>query len=313
MIAPAAQLRERGCARWRNRFDSLRGVMMRLLLLLCLAPARRLRDRAAPRPPPPAYAWATFDRDGDHRVSGASGLADRARGRRLTIDDPVRIASITKLVVALGVMRLVEAGPARSRPRRLRLSRLAAAQPGLSGPADHAPAAALAPLLAARTTSIMRSRSARRCATALADPRRVRRRRIRRAAFFRYANLGFPVIASVMERASGERFDRLMERLVLRPLGLDACFNWTTCSDAAIGARGGALRRRTARCSATISAGGGRTARCSRPPGCDLAAYRARQQRRPLLAAGRASHLGARPRRRSAGCCSTRRHGGRCS
>ncbi len=47
---------------------------------------------------------------------------------------------------------------------------------------------------------------------------------------FRYANLGFPVIAAAMERASGERFDRLMERLVLQPLGLDACFNWTTCS-----------------------------------------------------------------------------------
>jgi CubicO group peptidase (beta-lactamase class C family) len=52
--------------------------------------------------------------------------------------------------------------------------------------------------------------------------------------FFRYSNLNFPVIASVMERATGERFDRLMARLVLQPLGLDACFNWTTCSDAAM-------------------------------------------------------------------------------
>ena len=37
-----------------------------------------------------------------------------------------------------------------------------------------------------------------------------------------------------MERATGERFDALMARLVLRPLALDACFNWTTCSDAAM-------------------------------------------------------------------------------
>ena len=37
-----------------------------------------------------------------------------------------------------------------------------------------------------------------------------------------------------MEKASGERFDRLMARLVLQPLGLDACFNWSTCSDAKI-------------------------------------------------------------------------------
>jgi CubicO group peptidase (beta-lactamase class C family) len=38
-----------------------------------------------------------------------------------------------------------------------------------------------------------------------------------------------------MEQATGERFDRLMDRLVLKPLELDACFNWTTCSEATIG------------------------------------------------------------------------------
>jgi CubicO group peptidase (beta-lactamase class C family) len=53
-------------------------------------------------------------------------------------------------------------------------------------------------------------------------------------AFFRYSNLGFPVVASIMEAATGERFDTLMDRLVLKPLGLDACFNWTTCGPPAI-------------------------------------------------------------------------------
>ena len=37
----------------------------------------------------------------------ARGLADRRSGRRVTADDPVRIASISKLVVALGVMVLI--------------------------------------------------------------------------------------------------------------------------------------------------------------------------------------------------------------
>src|SRR3954469_13371897 len=60
-------------------------------------------------PPPPAYAWATFDRAG-LAASGTSGLADRAHRRGMTIDSPARIASISKLVVALGVMRLVEQG-----------------------------------------------------------------------------------------------------------------------------------------------------------------------------------------------------------
>jgi CubicO group peptidase (beta-lactamase class C family) len=81
------------------------------------------------------------------------------------------------------------------------------------------------------------------------------------------------VIASVMEKASGERFDRLMARLVLTPLGLDACFNWTTCSDAAIAravvlyAPDGTVRRDDLQ---------GRRPDCPvlAPNGCDLAAYR---------------------------------------
>ena len=40
----------------------------------------------------------------------ASGLADRAAGRAATADDPARIASISKMFVAMGVLRLVEAG-----------------------------------------------------------------------------------------------------------------------------------------------------------------------------------------------------------
>jgi CubicO group peptidase (beta-lactamase class C family) len=52
--------------------------------------------------------------------------------------------------------------------------------------------------------------------------------------YFRYANINFPVVASVMERVTGERFDRLMQRLVLGPLGLNACFNWASCDDATI-------------------------------------------------------------------------------
>ncbi len=42
---------------------------------------------------------------------------------------------------------------------------------------------------------------------------------------FEYVNLNYGVIAQVMERATGERFDRLMQRLVMQPLGLGARFN----------------------------------------------------------------------------------------
>ena len=74
-----------------------------LLILLLVAGCATVR----PASTGPAYAWATFDRT--HVIaSGASGLADRSRHRALTIDDPVRVASVSKLIVALGVMRLVE-------------------------------------------------------------------------------------------------------------------------------------------------------------------------------------------------------------
>src|SRR5688500_1679828 len=77
-------------------------------MLIALAGCATTPQAEAPQPTVP-FAWATFDRGG-LTASGASGLADRARGRALTIDDPVRIASISKLLVALGVMRMVEQG-----------------------------------------------------------------------------------------------------------------------------------------------------------------------------------------------------------
>src|SRR3546814_211661 len=52
--------------------------------------------------------------------------------------------------------------------------------------------------------------------------------------YFRYTNLNFPLVAQAMERATSERFDRLMDRLVLRPLGIEGCFNWASCSDATV-------------------------------------------------------------------------------
>ena len=182
------------------------------------------------QPPAQTYAWATFDHSGI-TASGASGLADRRAGRVLTIDDPVRIASISKLVVALGVMRLVEEG-------KLDLDRDVSDWLGwrLRNPAFPDDPITLRHLLS-HTSSIedgvdyavplgttLRSVVTRPEAFGFHEP----------GTYFRYANLNFPVVASVMERATGERFDQLIERLVLDPLGLDSCFNWTTCSDSAM-------------------------------------------------------------------------------
>ena len=52
--------------------------------------------------------------------------------------------------------------------------------------------------------------------------------------FFSYANLNFGVLATVMERISGQRFDRYMQQTLLEPLGLQASFNVRTLSDASL-------------------------------------------------------------------------------
>lgn len=226
-------------------------------------------------PEPPAhvaYAWATFDREGIIG-SGASGLADRVRARQLTIDDPARIASISKLVVALGAMRMVEQG-------RLDLDRDVSDYLGwrLRNPAFPDDAITLRMLLS-HTSSLtdeidyaiplggtVREALAQPPAFDVAHPP---------GGYFRYANLNFPVIASAMERAGGERFDRLMARLVLAPIGLDACFNWTTCGDAAV-ARAAVLYEPDG--AVVRDDLGGRRPACpvlvAEHSACDLASYR---------------------------------------
>ncbi len=82
----------------------MKALLLAILLTLCACATTPQGPRV-----PATYAWATSDRLG-LTATGAAGMADQARQRALTIDDPVRIASITKLVVALGVMRMVEQG-----------------------------------------------------------------------------------------------------------------------------------------------------------------------------------------------------------
>jgi CubicO group peptidase (beta-lactamase class C family) len=52
--------------------------------------------------------------------------------------------------------------------------------------------------------------------------------------WFEYVNFNWGLIATVMERAGGERFDRLMRRLVFDPMGLKAGFYLTDFSPASV-------------------------------------------------------------------------------
>ncbi len=202
----------------------------------------------------------------------ATGFADRTTKRRVTADDPVRVASITKLVVALGVMRMVEAGT-------LDLDRDASDYLGwrLRNPGFPDAKITLRMLLShtagVRDANDYRVPLGKTVQSALADPKAWDATHAP-GKYFAYSNLNFPIIGSVMERISGERFDALMQRVVLKPLNVEACYNWPSCSDARVAravvlyhadgsVRGDDLRGKQPDCPVFTD-----------KPGCDLTGYR---------------------------------------
>lgn len=186
----------------------------------------------AAAPVPPAQVAVAFDREGKVETRVVEGEADRVTGRRLTADDPVRIASVSKLIVALGVLRLAEAG-------KLDLDRDVSDYLGwrLRAPTFPDRPVTLGQLLGHRAGLTDNVNYALPLGsdleTVLRDPAAWDAARPP-GGDFTYANLNYPVVAAVIEAVTGERFDRAMARLVLEPLELDACFNWTTCSDGAV-------------------------------------------------------------------------------
>ena len=96
---------------------------MRSSAPLPVAAAGRLRDGPAPTARRMPRSASRSTRNGEI-ASFAEGIADPQSGRRVTADDPVRVASVSKMVVAIGVMKLVEAGKLDLDQRRLALARL---------------------------------------------------------------------------------------------------------------------------------------------------------------------------------------------
>ena len=198
-----------------------------LLLAACatMQPARE--------PPPVAQVGVAFDRNRE-TASFAEGAADPAASRVVTADDPVRIASISKLVVAVGVMKLVEQG-------KLDLDSDVSQRLGwrLGNPAFPDRPVTLRMLLS--HTSSIRDHDDQYAIplgssvqAAMADPRSWDSRHGPGDGYFHYSNMNFPIVGSLVELATGERFDEWMRNQVLEPMKLDACFNWPTCSDAEV-------------------------------------------------------------------------------
>ena len=164
----------------------------------------------------------------------AIGLVGGPDGRPTAInhDHKIRVASISKLVVAIGVMRLAEQESVdldadvsdylgwtlrnpNHRSREITLRQLLSHTSSIRDAGEYFIPAGKGDLRDFFDPNSEFWRDGAHWAPKAEAP----------GAYFEYANLNFGVIAEVIERVSAQRFDQFMRESVLRPLGLTADFN----------------------------------------------------------------------------------------
>lgn len=165
-------------------------------------------------------------------------------------DTLYRIASISKLVTTLGLMRLVDDG-------KVDLDVDVARYLGFRVRNPHFPERAVTLRHLLTHTSSLRDDAGYSfpAGTALKDVlvpgARLHGDGAMWAAhagpgdYFTYCNLGWGIIGTLMERVTGERFDRLMQRLLLQPLGLQAGYDPSALPPAALNNLATLYRKRT--------------------------------------------------------------------
>ncbi|MES2152439.1 MAG: serine hydrolase [Pseudomonadota bacterium] len=171
---------------------------------------------------------------GDKRLATPTSAAQPADAKTM-----YRVASISKLVAALGAMKLVEQG-------KLALDADVSDYLGyrLRNPNFPDQVISLRMLLSHQSSLLDDAGIAWDARSdmkeflvpggALYGKGEMWSRRAAPGRYFDYVNLNWGVIATLMERASGERFDRLMRQLILEPMGLKASYNVSAMSAADI-------------------------------------------------------------------------------
>jgi CubicO group peptidase (beta-lactamase class C family) len=226
--------------------------MKRLLLSLGAVLMVSSVDAAGPAIPNLDRELAAIVNDSAHPLASLSVLALRdgkivyqqqfgqrwidgdnpASSKPATPETMYRIASISKLVTTLGVMRLVESG-------KLALDADASDYLGFKLRNPHFPDDPITLRMLLSHTSSLRDDGGyyweAKLGVDLKDvlvpggklhgKGEMWATNAKPGAYFQYANLPWGVIGTIMERASGERFDRLMKRLVLDPMGLHGGFH----------------------------------------------------------------------------------------
>ena len=188
-------------------------------------------------------------RDGKVAYEGAFGRRRIGKGAMpdlpATPDTLYRIASVSKLMTTLGLMRLVEDG-------KFDLDADVSAYLGFTLRNPHFPQRAITLRHLLTHTSSLRDEAGYSfpVGTSLRSflipgAPATYARQAGPGDWFTYCNLGWGIIGTMMERATGERFDRLMRRLLLDPLGLEAGYNPAELAPAALAQLATLYRKRT--------------------------------------------------------------------
>jgi CubicO group peptidase (beta-lactamase class C family) len=260
-----------------------------LVALIGLALLSAAPSRAEPLPvlggaTVAGYAVAAVGRDGRLRTEAAGAAELTPQGavvRPLTADTPMRVASISKLALALAIHRLADRGV-------LALDDDVSQHLGftLRNPAHPHTAVTIGQVLRHESSLSDAGGYMAELGTSLAamlgpdhwsDAAPGTR--------FDYANIGSAVLATIVEQRTGQRFDRAMDELVFGPLGIRACYNWSGCPDGHA-ASGAVLYRKSTDYGVTwvpegpwiaqvdaVRPAGGCPVRTAPGAGCDLESY----------------------------------------
>lgn len=176
-------------------------------------------------------------KDGKRQFEFAGGMAHQSEDNQitpLTIDHKVRVASISKFVMALGFMTLVEEG-------KVDLDEDVSKYLGFNLRNPNYPKAKItASQLLSHTSSIRDAgvyflehgqsfkdfffpskyyKDGAHFASGSSGKNEAP------GEFFTYSNLNFGILAGIIEMVTGERFDVFMDKTVFKPLGLNISFN----------------------------------------------------------------------------------------
>lgn len=169
-------------------------------------------------------AWSLVTPEGIIAVD-AAGVRDARSGEQLRLDDRIHIGSVTKTLLAAGVLRLVSEGRlALDSPIAQLLPQLAFDNPWqasdpirLRHVLDHT-----AGLDDARLWQIfsLEPQVDTPLAEAFTRDPRVLRIRSRPGSRFSYSNMGYALLGMVIESITGERYERYLDSRLLQPLGM---------------------------------------------------------------------------------------------